>query len=129
MAIVKDDVRCLDTIERSLPACKINIIEIDVNTAIKGLTKKKAYDEYGICAEHLQHARHKIVPFVTKSINCIIQDRSVPQNMKTGKPLPIPKKGKDQNQTTNLCGLTISPIFRKIIDRITLNHQEICTKK
>ena len=126
MEIVQEDVQYLNSIQRSLPPYGIPITELAINSAIKGL-KKKAYDQYGISAEHLRKARHKIIPFITKTINCIVKKKDIPLNLKTGKLLTIPKKGKDQNQITNLHGLTIYSILGKVIDQITLNHQEQCT--
>ena len=73
MKIVEDDVKSLTAIEKNLPPNKIPITHLEISTAIRNLNRKKAYDEFGVSAEHLQKAEIEIVPFLTSSINSTIQ--------------------------------------------------------
>ena len=129
MKTVEEDVQLLDTIERNLPSNKIPITELEVSKAIRSLNKKKAYDENGISAEHLQHAEQQILPITTNVINKIVEQKKMPTQTKSGKLLPIPKKGKDPNQPTNLRGITISSILGKVTDQIVLQHQNVQRKQ
>ena len=104
---------------RDCPAEPIKTQEI--TQALKRLNKGKAADLEGIRAEHLQAAAGSLTASMTWLFTEIFQTGRAPQAMKTGKKIPIPKKGKDNLLMPNHRGITVTSIIGKTYEHVIKN--------
>lgn len=101
------------------------ITALEVGDAINRLNKGKACDQFGITAEHLQHAQGVLVPQLATMFNQILTEGSVPTVMKQGTITPIHKGGgKPENCTDNYRGVTVSSVIGKTLESIITTHQD-----
>ena len=85
-----------------------NIKDTQVMEAFKNLNKGKAADLDGIRAEHLQAASDQLAPSLSLLFTEMIQTGHTADVMKTGKKVPILKKGKNDLLMPNHWGITIT---------------------
>ena len=116
------------TSEPNIEDLPLPITAAEVVIAINSLNRKKASDEYGLSAEHLQMHPHAIAEFLTPIINMIIKTSSIPNTLKTGTITPVHKKSKDKEKPGNYRGITITPILSKVLEKIIKVHQKESTK-
>ena len=120
-AQVENDIALIRKIET--PTTSIPITSYEVGQIIDNLKKKRSADEYSLCAEHLIHGGKPVINFLTGIINAIINQKKIPQCLKTAIMIPIPKKGKDKSIPGNSRGISICPVLAKVIDNILTTHQ------
>lgn len=105
----------------------IPITKAEVARAIQSLKKKKASDGSGLSAEHLQMAIDPITSFLTPIINEVLATSYYPITVKEGIMHPVHKKGKKISIPGNHRGITVSPLIGKVLDSISLRHQQSAT--
>ena len=88
----------------------------EIEKIIKRLNRNKSPDMEGITAEHLLYATTEAITVLTDIINQILKAGVCPKSCKDGFKIPIPKTGKDPQQLTNYCGITITSLIGKIIE-------------
>ncbi len=67
---------------------------------------------------------HTISEYLTPVVNEIFYHADIPQSLNNGVTHPIQKRNKDKIIPGNYRGITISPIITKIMDSISLPHQQ-----
>ena len=100
-----------------------------VRAAVANLNNNKAPDRQNICAEQLKLLPDCSLDTATRLFNRIFAERTVPESFKQAYKLPIPKKGKDNKIQDNHRGITIAPIFGKLLEILCLESgisQDIC---
>lgn len=125
LAEAEKEVQYLTYLCEKIASEQIPITVLEVQEAIKKLKKKKAQDDDELAAEHIIYGGRVITEFITKIINCIIKERSIPQKLKTGILHPVHKKDKAINIPGNFRGITIISIIAKILDIIRTTHQKV----
>ena len=89
---------------------------------IKSLKSGKAADQDGICTEQLKMAPGEIAHVLQPILQNILDEANIPQSLKTGYKIPIPKAGKDLLECNNYRGITITALFGKILEMIILDR-------
>ena len=95
-----------------------NIEDTEVMEVFKNLNKGKADDLDGIRAEHLQATSDPFAPSLSLLFTEMIQTGHTADVMKTGKKVPIPKKGKNDLLMPNHRGITITSTIGKTYEHI-----------
>lgn len=122
------DLKLVDTcLELSTPETVID--KKTIKKAIQSLNTGKALDNSHISAEHLKYAGDAVIPHVTDMVRKICENKEVPQHMKEGRKLPIPKKGKDTSERKNARGITITSVLGKVLETTILMTTPIPTKQ
>jgi len=101
---------------RQMPTLKV--LRDHTEKAIRRLNSGKAADLTELQAEHFKLGGRALVDAVTAIINLMLQERQIPDTMKQGYKIPIPKKGKDVLERGNHRGITITPVLGKILEHI-----------
>ena len=108
----------LDCIRSTSSKDIICITATQVESAVGRLNNGKAADLGGLQAEHFKLGGSTVVEALTAIINRLFQHRFIPDTLKMGYKIPIPKKGKDVTQMGNYRGITITATLGKIIEHI-----------
>ena len=95
-----------------------HITEDQTSNAIRRLNSGKTADIQGLQAEHFKFGGGVLAEATTRILNRIIEDGKIPESLKTGFKIPIPKKGKDILEMGNHRGITITPTLGKILEHI-----------
>jgi hypothetical protein len=90
---------------------------LDVAMSLKN-KKAPGFDE--VTAEHIKYGGDKLLSILTALYNSISEHESVPDNMKRGVIIPIPKGAKDASIRNNNRGITLIPIIGKIYEKLLL---------
>ena len=85
------------------------------------LMKAPGWDE--ITNEHVKYAGNLTKAAITYMLNKIIENEDIPQNLKRGFMISLPKPHKDSTVKTNNRGITLLPVFYKMFERILLNRE------
>ncbi|XP_063427215.1 uncharacterized protein LOC134710750 [Mytilus trossulus] len=94
-------------------------VDLDtIEKAIKSINKGKAEDVFGISIENVLYAGQQFKLFLHKLINRMIEDKVLPDIIKTGLLSPVFKNKGDKNDAKYYRGITILPILLKIIEFI-----------
>ncbi|VDI59380.1 Hypothetical predicted protein [Mytilus galloprovincialis] len=94
-------------------------VDLDtIEKAIKSINKGKAEDVFGISIENVLYAGQQFKLFLHKLINRMLQDRVLPDIIKTGLLSPVFKNKGDKNDAKYYRGITVLPILLKIIEFI-----------
>ena len=93
------------------------VTESEVATALKRLNNNKAVNIMGLTSEHFKIAGQEIIEFLVCLLNYIIASKSISIVLKEGIMTPIYKKG-DPTNPGNYRGITVTPIYLKIIEHI-----------
>ena len=96
----------------------------DVEKFIQNLKNNKAPDVYGITSEHLKFASPQISTLMTKVINKISKDKTIPDLHKLGVVTPVPKKEKSACLPDNYRRITVTPTTGKITDMLVQHHSK-----
>ena len=99
---------------------KLVITIEDIEKSVKGLNRGKSPDSYGISAEHIQHGGYIIIKYLFDIFKCMIKNRIVPDEIKTGLLTPILKKPKDPKNPNGYRGITVLVTLEKIFEKIWL---------
>ena len=84
------------------------------------LKNKKAAGFDEVTAEHIKYGGDKLLSILTALYNSISEHESVPDNMKRGVIIPIPKRAKDASIHNNNRCITLIPIIGKIYEKLLL---------
>lgn len=90
----------------------------EVKRAIKQLNRGKAADAMGITAEHFIHADETLLDVLCTLLNRLFQAGQVTDSMKTGLVTPVFKKKGSNTNSKNYRGITVIPIFTKILELV-----------
>ena len=90
----------------------------EVNTAIKQLNTNKAHDYFGLTAENFIHAGNQLIEHLKQLINLCFHFCHIPDLLKIGTLFPVFKKKGDIKNSRNYRGITITPTYSKIIEKI-----------
>jgi hypothetical protein len=93
----------------------------DITKAIRQLNTGRAPDEQGLTAEHVKSGGDALVEVLGILLNKILCDGKVPQCLKDGRKIPVPKKDKDTTLQGNYRGISITSLITKILERIVLS--------
>ena len=111
----EEDLKLIDTcLNLTVPDTEVHTET--VRKAIQSLNTGKALDNSNISAEHLKYAGDCVLPHVTNMVKEICKNKEVPQYMKEGRKIPIPKKGKDPTDRKNSRGITITSVLGKVLE-------------
>ena len=97
----------------------------EVNTAIKQLNTNKAHDYFGLTAENLSNASNHLIEHLKQLINLSFHFYHIPDILKIGTLLPVFKNKGDIKNSRNYRGITITPTYLKIIEKIIKKKEKI----
>ncbi len=90
--------------------------------------KKKSADMQGISAEHMQHASSIVSKPIANLFNKCKTENHIPEHLKLGKKIAIPKKGKDASDPNNSRGIVITSQLSKAYEG-TIKQKENIPRK
>ena len=93
------------------------VSQTQISKYISQLKNNKAADLYGITAEHLKHASSSIIPTLAAITNKAFQEQKLPSKFKTGKVVPVLKKGKPAKDPNSHRRITVSSIIGKVTEK------------
>jgi hypothetical protein len=96
----------------------------EVNTAIKQLNTNKAHDYFGLTAENFIHASIQLIEHLKQLINLCFHFCHIPDLLKIGILFPVFKKKGDIKNSRNYRGITITPTYSKIIEKIIKEREK-----
>ena len=88
------------------------------------LLPKKAPGIDSITAEHVIYGGESFKGVIAWLLNGIINTEFIPPNLKKGLMSPIPKQDKDQTLKDNNRGITLLPIFYKMLENIMIMREK-----
>jgi hypothetical protein len=94
----------------------------EVTECIKQLKNKKAPGWDQITAEHIKYGGQALVNMLTCLFNGMIQYEIIPQHLKLGVIIPIPKGDKDSTIMGNNRGITLLPVIGKLLEKVLLER-------
>ena len=95
-----------------------------VEKAIKQLKRRKAPGPDNLMAEHLIEGGQSVVICLTNILNTITDLEAIPDS--SGLVVPVYKgSGKDPLKTDSYRGITLSPVFSKVLEFLILNPLEM----
>ena len=93
------------------------VSEEQVDNLVSSLKNNKALDIFGITAEHLKLASAKVRLVLTELLNRIYLNGSVPDDLKTGLSIPIPKKNPNETNPDKFRRITVTSQVRKVLEK------------
>ena len=90
----------------------INLIEEEIEQAIKNLKPGKSPDIDGISAEHYKNAMDELKPLILHILNTIIEELDIPQMLKRGIMTAVLKNNKDRQTSQKI----IQSILKSRVD-------------
>ena len=121
---VADDLKAIKTILKSQGSKPAPVTIPEVIKAIKKLNGGKAPDPLSLRAEHFLKAACTIAPHLCTLFTAILNTCHIPEKLQVGTMIPIPKKGKDHTQPANYRGITLTPMFTKVLEHVLLGREE-----
>jgi hypothetical protein len=100
---------------------EVIVTQKEVEKAIKALNSGKAVDDEGLAAEHLKAAGHSVIKPLQILLNTLLRAGQVPDQLKSGRKIPFPKKDKDPLVMGNHRGITITSLLGKLLEHIILS--------
>ncbi|VDI12917.1 Hypothetical predicted protein [Mytilus galloprovincialis] len=94
----------------------------------KQFEPKKAADFYGITAENIIHGGVNLLTYLQALINKSFEKHFIPDSLKIGTLFPVFKNKGDCKNAKNYRGITVTPTFSKVIEKI-LKIKENCKIK
>lgn len=95
-----------------------NVTKEEISEAIKSLNRGKSEDIFGLSVENIIYAGSEFTDFLHLLINHIFQNRLIPDVIKLGLLSPIYKNKGEKHESKNYRGITVLPVFIKIIEHI-----------
>ena len=92
------------------------VSEEEVSRALKRLTTR-LWTLMGLTSEYFKLAGREIMEYLTSLLNYIIMTKSISVVLKEGILTPIFKKG-DHSNPSNYSGITVTPVYLKILEHI-----------
>ena len=99
------------------------ITHTDIEKIIKKLPKGKACGFDQVTSEHLHHAGVIVRSIITMLLNGIIKCSKIPQRLKKGLIVSIPKPNKDSHVKGNNRGLTLLPTIYKVLEKVIMMRE------
>ncbi len=112
---------CLEDIVPSPESITPEATEI----AIKTLNSGKAADNHGVTAEHLKYAQKIVSPVLAGILSKMAENKAIPTDLKEGRKIPIPKKGKDPKERNNARGISITSVVGKVLETTIINKSPL----
>ena len=98
----------------------------EAEKVIKRLKRRKAPGPDSLLAEHLNEGGQSVVICLTNILNAIIDLEAIPDSFKSGLVVPVYKgSGKDPLKTDSYRGITLSPVFSKVLEFLILDRLEM----
>ena len=95
----------------------------EVEGAVKKLKKRKVPGHDNLLAEHLIEGGPCVITWLTGIMNAIIDHEYIPESFKCDLVVPIYKgAGKDPLATNSYRGITLSPVFSKVLEFLILER-------
>ncbi len=122
---IEQDIKTLlPVIERAAQSA-VDISSDQVSKAIRCLNKKKAADSHGLTAEHLLYAEKAISEPIANILSDCQQSNHFPDQLKVGRKIAIPKKGKDASDPNNNRGISIISQICKTYETVIKQSNDI----
>lgn len=86
--------------------------------AVMTLNRNKAADFYGIKAENILHGGDSLLQFLQELLNRVFESGEVSDILKIGTLFPVYKNKGDHKDAKFYRGITVTPIYSKIIEKI-----------
>jgi hypothetical protein len=86
--------------------------------AVKQLNTNKAADYFGITAENIIYGSNIFLNYLQKLINVSFANGHIPDSLKIGTLFPVFKNKGDIKSAKNYRGITVTPTFSKIMEKI-----------
>ena len=113
---VEVEVSCIEHLASETPAEQVTPEELD--KAIRNINRGKSADINGLTIEHVLHAGPRYRNSLLAVINSIFHSGVIPEVLKVGLLSPIFKNKGSANDAANYRGITVLPVFEKIIEYI-----------
>ena len=88
--------------------------------ALKKLNLSKSPDAFGLTAEHLKLAPPQLMLKITDIFNVVLQRGRIPDALRMGFIVPVPKSGRDPHYVDSYRGITITPVLSKLLEHTLL---------
>ena len=86
--------------------------------AVKQLNTNKAADYFGITAENIIYGSNIFLNYLQKLMNVSFANGHIPDSLKIGTLFPVFKNKGDIKSANNYRGITVTPTFSKIMEKI-----------
>ena len=96
----------------------------EISTLVHKMKCRKAPGWDSITAEHLKFSGGLRTAAITWIMNFIIKSEKIPNHLKRGLLVPIPKVGKDATIKDNNRGITLLPALYKLLETIILDREQ-----
>ncbi|VDI53576.1 Hypothetical predicted protein [Mytilus galloprovincialis] len=103
----------------------VDVTQEEISKAINSLNRNKAADFYGITAENIIHGGVNLLTYLQTLINKSFEKHFIPDSLKIGTLFPVFKNKGDCKNAKNYRGITVTPTFSKVIEKI-LKIRENC---
>lgn len=113
---VKFEVDCIQELVDMKPVDPVTMVELD--EAIKNINKGKSADINKLTIEHVMNAGPHFRVKLLKFVNSIFASGEIPSSLKIGLLSPIYKNKGSASEASNYRGITILPVFEKIVEFI-----------
>ena len=112
-------------------ATPITITESQVKKHASKLKNNKAADLYGITAEHIKLASNNVMTAITTITNNALTSKSLPDQFRVGKVVPVLKKNKPATDPNGHRRITINSIISKIVEKeiVTRSKEAMTTSQ
>ena len=94
-----------------------NVTESELHSAFLKLKNNKAADIMNLTSEHFKFGKGAMDDYLLALLNFIVEKKSVSPVLKEGLLTPIYKKG-DKSDPSNYRGITVTPVFLKLLEHI-----------
>ena len=92
----------------------------EIQNEIRNMKTRKAPGWDMVTSENLKHGGPTTISTVTWVINKIVRNESIPQHLKRGLMIPIPKPNKDKAIKDNNRGITLITVLFNLLERVLL---------
>ena len=96
----------------------------EIDKLISKLKNKKAPGWDQLTSEHIKYSGKMIKSAITWLINGLIKASAIPENLKKGVLISIPKANKDACQKGNNRGITLLPVLYKLFEKFMLEREQ-----
>ena len=96
----------------------------ELNKEIEKLKYRKAPGWDTITNEHVKHSGHLTKATLAWIMNRIVYEEQLPQTLKRGYIISLPKPNKDKSIKDNNRGITLLTVFYKLFEKILLNREK-----
>ena len=96
----------------------------EIKKVTRGMSNNKAPGWDTITAEHLKYGGEYLIGAITWLINGIVRREKIPQQLKRGLIVPIPKADKDRTVKDNNRGITLLSVLYKVLEKVILLREQ-----